>query len=73
MSSTLIHSQVQPRPATSAAARQLWQRGSEAIWRVLEDLGRSRAQDELRRLALSHQATNPTLARKMREALLQIS
>ena len=75
MSTSLTQSQFQPlvTQAPSPALAPVWQRASQSVWRYLESVGRARAQDELRRLALSHRDTNPTLARQLRHALQQIT
>ena len=51
------------RPAVSP-----WRRLTHGLWRFLQDLGARRARPHLEQLARQHDASNPALARHLREA-----
>lgn len=61
-----ITSGTYPRQARPAARTG---RGfMHSLWRVLQDLGASRARHHLEQLARQHDASNPALARQLRDA-----
>lgn len=61
-----ITSGTYPRHAQPAVSQ--WRRFSHGLRRFLQDLGARRARHHLEQLALHHDASNPALARQLREA-----
>lgn len=70
MSTHMIQPPFAARHAMQATRPQsdFWQRALRSFMRVCEDIGRDRAQRELRLMAMSWDGTRPELARQARLA-----